>query len=251
MKLFDKIVVFSGGKTGSMTLYNTFKKYNINSYHIHGCNGIKINPNDTFFEFYDGPYYHPVTVSHNKDLLIISSYREPVSRMISSLFHSYTLFVPEININDSIEINFEKIKNKLFDFMINKYYFELYHPTIQLRDLNFFDIYSRDFDKINGHSIYNFKNVTFIMLRFDKLKEWESIIAKYLNFPNFKIYPDNVTENKVYAKLYRYTLANLVIPVEYAKDLLMADINNLRFFYEEKDVRKIFEKYNVPYPESI
>lgn len=248
---FNTIIILSGGKTGSTTLYNTFKKINVNTHHSHSCCNVTRNSVNTIFELFNGSKHHNVIIPNNKTVLIINSYREPVSRMISSLFENYSFHIPGMNLNDPVQTNFEKIKNKLYEYFENKSYYEMYHPMTQFKNYNFFDIFSQQFDKNIGSSVYKFNNVTLLLLRFDKINEWQNIISKSFNWTYFRLYPVNISNSKVYAKLYRYTLANLVIPSQYIKDLLMADMDNLKFYYNEQDLQKIFQKYNIPYPESI
>jgi hypothetical protein len=177
------VYVYCSGKSGSSTLTKTFIKNGYNTLHVHNSLDFKIhniesklNPN--LFELIEN------SMKNNNNVYIIDVYRNPIERKISSFFQNY-------NINNNNNIDY--ITNEIDNFIYNGENYYSMHEIFNYFKLQNFDF----FDFKNQYNILQYKNVTFIKLRFEDINYWGDILTKIFKKP-ITIYNDNLSENKKY-----------------------------------------------------
>jgi len=245
---YEEIFILSGGKTGSKTLEESFKKLFapirsatsliptipvIPVIHIHQ---MKHNPRLL------------QSISEGKRILIVNSYRLPFSRHVSSFFQNLRKhmnqsrmdireFIKKDSSQDYYSYNLLKdVRNKM-DKM-NKYmnrgdFFASNHSFLE--DLPFplpeFDKEARfTFCKrVNGLPI------DILMLRYDALHEWESQIQKI--FAAFVLVSHNVSSLKPYAGLYQLFLQNYRFPETARKQLWELEKARIEFYYTKEEMQ--------------
>jgi hypothetical protein len=241
---YEEIFILSGGKTGSKTLEESFKKLfapvpgNIPYYpritHMHR---VKHNPRLLR------------SISEGKRRLIVNSYRLPFSRHVSPFFQnlkhhmnqSRRMDIRELIKKDSSQDYYsynpvKDVKNKMDKmnkYMNQGYFFASNHSFLE--DLPFplpeFDKHAKfTFEKrIHGLSI------DVLMLRYDALHEWESQIQTI--FPSFVLVSHNVSSLKPYAGLYQYFLQNYTFPETARKQLWELEKARIEFYYTKEEIQ--------------
>ena len=204
---FD-VYIYCSGKSGGSTLHKTFKMNEYNSLHIHS----KLNYEQS--ELYlknNKPIYELIehSMKSNKCVYIIDSYRNPIERKISSFFHQ--------NLNKNC-IDIDILNTQLDEEMIK---LENYHSMNEL--LNHFNIHNfESFDFENKFNILKHKNLTFIKLRFEDIKEWEYILSQIFK-KKIVIYNDNLSESKSYFDIYNIIKTTYIIPKNIIDIIIMFD----------------------------
>lgn len=212
---YEIIYVMSGGKTGSQTLTSSFSRLHSVTIHTHDSSEA----------------IHSTRLG--KKILIVNSYREPISRHISSFLFTLNKTNKRYLMNDTGNLNIVKgileCKLQFGDF------FENYHPLKDFLDY---------FDKpliFNREQKWHFqKNIVgaadCLMLRFDQINNWENQIRTI--FPRFRIIPNNLTDTKSYSRFYKYFKSNYR-PSDLLLSTLAKDHDLLTIYYEKSDMMKI------------
>lgn len=192
--MYTTILVCSGGKTGSSTLYESIKHYTTRypDIAVFGATLTDRHTNETASRLME-------VATTEKRLLILTSYREPIGRMISSFFQNLEQHLPDLDTEkDDFETMVLKCTNRLdnyFDFQsLTQNYFETYHPMG----------YPPEF--IKDYLLLESPNVDIMWLRFDNIHLWKEQIRTVL--PTFDIVCSNVSAQKSYSTLYTYIKNN-------------------------------------------
>jgi hypothetical protein len=180
---YREIHILSGRKTASTTLSKSFTA---------------LFPNVPVF------HYHIITgelelaLKQKKKILIVNSYREPISRHVSSFFHYLDAHVPEIYTSPvkSVEQTFPLIEKKMDALLQRREYNELFHPFVDL------PLPTLWFDPVQKYSFYSHDHMDILLLRFDAIDEWQAQIGNH--FPDFRLVTSNRTENKIHGNHYKY-----------------------------------------------
>jgi len=229
-----KFFIIAGGKTGSSTLSASF----INGLHSHGtCELWCVYPylrsqNITLKDLIDYSYY-----KQKKKPLLISTYREPLSRTISSFFENINTYVDLRKINNLGLMELIYFFNK--NYLLN---LENYHPFLDVNDFGNLNILNTPFDKNKGYQYYENDKVRALILRFDKINEWDTIIKTHLddierNYYNFRI--DNLSKNKWYYNLYCQFQQNYFVKSDTLDQKFKLHENLMNYFYNSTDIQTI------------
>jgi len=220
-----KYFVISGGKTGSTTLHRSIK----HSFHSHGDHSI--------WHRYPQLKQHGIKmidfVLHTKNRLkkkplVVSSFREPISRTISSYF------------NNHVSPNDKNVNALIQRFITNEFIsLENYYPML---DTDIFGKLPDTFPADKGYLYYETEHTRVLLLRFDFINQWPNIIPQFLDHPSeFTFTPDNVSSKKWYSNLYTQFKLKLRIP----RDLLDYKFRSAEFlctyFYTQEEYEKIKE----------
>lgn len=227
-----EVLVYCGAKTGSSTLRKSFREINHNTFHMHI---------DYLKDLFPIPKLISLKSKDNK-LLIVSSYREPVSRHISSYFHAEKLLTEDLDflIKDFID----KITNNFVNQQKNRPY-EAYHPHLENDRKNFdnINIFEKPFNRERGFQVYESDKVKIIMLRFDKINNWEEIIKENTKYKNFVLIPSNLTSEKKSYQLYQKFCNEIVIPRDVLDIMYKFDQDNMNYFYTPQEQEQIKKRW--------
>jgi hypothetical protein len=210
------IIVYCGGKCGSSTLHNTFKKNGYKSFKIHNnnyfqylCNNFKKDINKTIYDVID------FNVNQCKPIYIIDSYRTPIERKISSFFQ---------NIDNHISNYNKKTTEDIISIFNEKFLYELedYHSIDEVMQHYGLDKFT-EFDFKNKYNIVKKDNIIFIKIRFNDINEWSEILNKIFN-KKINLHNDNLTITKPINKLYNEFKENYRLPEKYFNKYLINDI---------------------------
>ena len=176
------VYVYCCAKSGSSTLTYTMNKNGYKAFHVHHIQHyqsqcIESKKNSNLFDIIEQ------SMINNTNIYIIDSYRTPVERKISSFFQNYQENKYSIDyiinqIDKQICFSEEYVSiNEIFD------YFKIPH----------FD----SFNFVQKYNLLKYKNITFIKLRFEDIKDWNKILSFIFKKP-ITMYNDNLSENKKY-----------------------------------------------------
>lgn len=230
-----EILIYSGGKTASSTLYYSFKNINPQTFHTHRDKFTKkqLKLDITI----DGI----INANRNKKLLIVSCYREPISRHLSVVFEMGVYYFGLKDIKEINNLDDNTIINKFYEVLEMGYM--NYHPHSDETLNKYVYIFKYQFNKEEGYQIYETPLFKWIYLRFDKINNFEKIIQEYTEYKNFKILEQNISTSKVYGDKYKNIKKNLKIPVQLLDFYLDRDLKNLQYFYTDEEIQKIKEEW--------
>ena len=94
---------------------------------------------------------------------------------------------------------------------------------------------SFDFEK--RYNIAEYDNIVYIKIRFNDINDWNKILSEIFN-REITIYPDNLTENKQVAELYKKFKEQYKVP----KDYLVNHLPNDKMFkiYNTDEEQKLY-----------
>lgn len=171
------IIIYCGGKCGSSTLSSTL-------------NGLHIHSNVTLREVYPELNFNSVKdlIESQDECYVIDSFRDPIERLLSSLFQ---------NIIQHIGEDYISIDNKIINyFLIKNYKMEDFHPLDEeypiLRDIPF----------TSKYILHKENNKNFIKLRFKDIDHWDEYLTEIFG-KAITLISDNLSETKEYADKYK------------------------------------------------
>lgn len=232
-----RIIIYSGGKTGSTTLYKSFiKLYPVGA--VLHCHNNHTRPYN-LIDIYNTPRHN--IPPHQRSLHIISSYREPITRNLSSFFqniHKHTNMTTQqlqtLLIPDLVKLYVDKLTLKPF---------ENYHPHhpngndfSTIDNINIMSIPSQFISHNSTFQIYQGTHsfIRIVMLVFNHIDKWQQILQTHVN-KKFILYPSNITHDKdigtLYSSVKSYIQQNtLVIPKHVTDKLIELDKKHLIYF---------------------
>jgi hypothetical protein len=194
------VYVYCSGKSGSMTLYQTFLKNGFYPLHVHGFSYFLehvpesvLNPN--LFNVIEQ------SMENNEQIYIIDSYRTPVERKISSFFQNY-----HGNMSDSKE-NIESVFQQLDDKIVDLENYDAINEIMSYFKLPLFSVF--DFNK--RYNLLQHKNITFIKLLFSDIKHWDTILSEIFG-KKIVLESENFSDDKQYKHLYNIVKESYHIP---------------------------------------
>ncbi len=226
------VLVYSGTKTGSMSLYASFKEIDNGTLGIHY--DYSLNNLYQISDIIQAPREEP--------LLIITSYRDPISRIISQYFQRTEAQIDQLSqlntniIDDVIAYIRRVIDTELVD---------AWHPFLENNKRNYggVNIYDKPFNREEGYQIYETPIVKIIILMFDRIAEWEEIIRRQTQYSEFKLITVNQTNQKSISNLYTQVCNEIAIPMSILDELFEKEKDNINYFYDSDDIIKLKEKW--------
>jgi len=185
-----KYIIFSMPKTGSTTLFYSFSNHGI-CLHFHSI--IELLYKDLRFIRFTIKDIITFLELHNEKIYIISSYRNPIDRIISHIYHDIGANIRDTSsINNIIDYNF--ICNNSYNQPFNVYYINILKNEF---DIDFYKL--NNYNKEFGYGIYNYtEKIIFIFTHLEDFDKFSQNIPKLLNLENFKINEINNNINPEY-----------------------------------------------------
>lgn len=202
--MYDTII-YCGGKSGSTTLAVTFQHHGYKVLHIH---------NEEYYNKYNHkheniPLFNLVDQCRSKQrIAVIDVYRLPIERKISSFFYNLKQHVPDYK-NKTIEELIELFNSNWL------YSLEEYESINEIMDHYNVPRFTY-FNFVNRYNIKIQKNMIFIKLHFNDVKQWDKILSKITN-RKIMIQKSNLSENKEYHQIYSEFKKQYKLPKEYLK----------------------------------
>lgn len=261
--MHNSITIFQNTKVGSTSIVEGLINAGIVAQHPHTLRYIPWLMDKRKKEIYD---YMINYCKYNKKTKIITLVREPISRDLSLLFQSikylYCMdnnftqksndcFLDRIRKNMEYYINFkesdwsryDRIDTTFISYQASTHYgcqFDWYDR--ELKEIFEIDIFKYPFDKDKGYTIIKKENIEVLVMKFEKLKELEHIIADFTDALNFRLPQANNGKLKSYALLYEEVKNNLIIPKSVI-NLYYENNPRMDHFYTEQEKQKFLKKW--------
>jgi hypothetical protein len=227
--LIYNIFVYCGGKCGSTTLNETFRKNNYSSLHVHSNEHYQLSykTRNTIFDVINS------SSINFENIYIIDSYRTPIERKISSFFQNINSHLPNYNdltINQMIAF----FNVNLIDTI------EKYHSIDEVLKYYNFPL----FTKFNFEQKYNITkrdNKIFIKLLFKDIHNWDIILSKIFQ-KDIIMHNENLTKDKPINDLYEEFKKNYKVPKIYIENILKNDID-FKIYNTEKEQEEYIAKW--------
>jgi hypothetical protein len=183
--------------------------------HCHVLANIGMEPNDFI------PSLSHYSTTHRDKLKIISVFREPIERHISSFFQwhgSKPLDRREVERETDTLIGKKSIHE-----LQRRFITEIDSGTLvgieesldHICDLLGIDILDLEYSENSGLGVFEHRLCCLYLLRFDQLiQDFEGVLARVLATPGATIAPENLSSNKWYRGIYRDFRESLTLPFE-------------------------------------
>tara|TARA_Y100000768_G_scaffold337593_1_gene279829 strand:- start:1014 stop:1727 length:714 start_codon:yes stop_codon:yes gene_type:complete len=230
---FDNVLIYQFGKVASSTLRDTFSQYiETRQTHYFNKNMLKnktlvINITRNLFDRNISALFECINSKPNKNSFIIPCNGKHIRE-------GCLLYTEKRNIND-IAMFFRNINiNKLLKIRYTKWY-SYFNEQLNI------DIFSDEFDFEKKYAIYETPNITTIILRFEDISEWNTILGNIFT-NNIKFKNSNLTSNKPVYNLYN----NFKKKYKYSKEeiTLIKNIDFMKKFYTNEEIDNFIKKYN-------
>lgn len=240
-------IIYSGGKTGGSTLFNSFgnvlsplfakSRCNEHLLHIHWDGALRQG-----FKISD-----IINCPRKKKLLMITSFREPIARYISAFFQNISYHVGK-PFDEILKMDVNALMSEFIRKIRPGFIGERIHPFLEndKKNMDNVNIYRKPFDKNKKFQIYETHKVKIIMLLFDNINNWEKIIQENTEYLNFKLLPANLTSEKVIYNLYSNFCKQIVIPHDILDEIFSIEKDNLEYFYTQNEIDQIKKKWYRP-----
>jgi hypothetical protein len=247
----DPVIVYSVGKVGSSSIVNTMRKHGVHEVQPHS---LQMSRRGSYFVLPQFTYAEKVYfrfkswllrcktalylfAQSQKEIKIISLYREPISRNISAFFEQYQyVLAKDINDYETEDLinEFWKHANHdapliWFDEEINKTF-----------NINVFDY---PFDKHKGYIVIKKGNVKLLLLTMEKMNDLEHEIGDFLNIDDFKLAKTNRAEKKAYSAVYKDFKNDLIIDSAYMDKLY--ESKSVKYFYTAEKIASFKQKWTL------
>ena len=236
-----RVIVYSGGKSGSTSLYEGLRT-------LVGKLCIQVHSNAAFKLIYRSArtlnQLIADSASSSAPLYIISAYREPIGRHISSFFH---------NISQHTKLPLDRVLQMSTEQLLPYFLaclemgIEDYHPHTEDKNVGGFgdiNIYMTPFDKHKGAQVYSSpRGLVVVMLRFDRIDEWQTIIRNDTPFGDFVMPSSNQAKSKATAELQQRFLQEFKVPKTLLAKAFDRDKRNLEYFMTADEIQEIQTKW--------
>jgi hypothetical protein len=241
------IVINGSGKTGTTSLYKSFNSLNISVQHSH--NLFEANELGPGFSKNKCTYEEINKLLLQKDkqikFILIDSFRDPIERKISSFFQNIInnqnyKFIDIDHVLDTYKNQGIQPFIELFNKNIN---IENYQSCLQWEKAFNFNIFQYAFDKKEKYMYIENNNINFLLLRFDDINNWNTIIKNKLNIPKFKLVKNNVSENKWYHHIYKDFKTHYRVPINLFEKIFKEQEKLLNYFYTSVEIEEFKKKW--------
>jgi hypothetical protein len=162
---------------------------------------------------------------NNSEIFIIDVYRQPIERNMSYFFHIIQDILPDFN---------DKTIDELIHFFNTDMYFQYGKSIDEIINYYNINLYEKPFDHDKMYLEYKFENINFIILHFDYINNWETIL-EYIFKRRIDLSNSNSGEQKTYSQIYKdyknnYRIPNIIL--EFIK-------NEFNFnYFNNEDMKK-------------
>ncbi len=237
------VLIYTMGKVGSSTVYNSLKKKNLYSKIFH-AHFLSANWLENILPKSDKLFHNNIKIGTdilnfikehpNYRIKVITLVREPIMRSVSDLFQNWKHLY-----NDIEQIDKEKLKNHLeqlnHDYTLNWF-------DTEFKEFLNIDLYDLPFNREKGYEIYKFKDIDILCIKLEALTEKGNLAIKEFLNKDIVLEPANKTMDKKGNSHYRYLKENLKIN----KDELLKIYNSkyVTHFYSQEEIKGFIAKWS-------
>lgn len=228
------------GKVGSSTIKNSLKHLGVPTLHIHRYYFDSFETNEGLLALlrkikmrFLYNYY-----IKNKNAKVITLFRDPLSRNISSFFQNLNFYFKR---NQLINLDFNMLRDKF-----NK--LERIHKTpndwffSEFLKKTGIDILKHQFDKNKGYIVIKHKKVEYFICTLESLNSLECVIADFIRNKDFRL----INENEGHAKWYSNLYNEFKIRYSPSKEMIEAlyHCKTTNYFYDKDSINNFKAKWN-------
>jgi glycosyltransferase involved in cell wall biosynthesis len=173
-----------------------------------------------------------------QSVCLASSYREPLSRLISDVFQQIERDINKRGILRIEEVTHELGHEKLLQTC--KHALRQGHSLEEV-DENFFDKY--EFDHETKSCYVHLDSCQILVVCLEHADQWQSAFERHLGFHGIEIQHVNRAEDKNIATLYREFKQQLVLPRDVIEHVYFGDHAQqraIRWFYTEEEIERFY-----------
>ena len=250
-----EILIYSPGKTGTVSLYHSIGTYCANAFSWDGyqkkllhnhknaalLTTIKIVSPDITHSFLEKRQIIKDLIEYKRrlgqQLIIVSSFREPVSRAISNVFQQVDKQVFVDGSKDIEDFDFNECE-KMFWHLSG---FENFRHPIEEFDPGFFD--REKFDKEKKCLLVERGHYKILVVCLEHSDKWGEILESELGFSGIDIQTHNKAKTKGVSQHYSEFKRNLSIPKSLIKRIYYKSsyVNYLNWFYTKEEVDQFYK----------
>jgi len=247
----DPVIVYQMGKVASTAIVDAIhaSRPELPVYHVHFLTDegmtdalsrlrrIKKRFNANFWCLYESEYVlrNVLTVAADRRLKIVTLFREPVARTISSFFYNIKQHIADferIRIDDASFVPTIE-KRYLEDFMEHDYSINWFDN--ELKRTFGVDVYQHKFDYDKGYTVIRGVSVDVLVLKLERLKDCARIaFSEFLDIPELDLSRANTSEDQSYHEYYRKFVNEVKLPGTYLDK--MYGSKYMRHFYSSEEI---------------
>jgi hypothetical protein len=251
----DPIIIYQPGKVGSSTLLDSlqYSLYWAAIYHAHHLNDLEQMEADIKARYshsqkplrklgIDWDLRRKIDKYPNQKWSVINLTREPVARIISTVFQMLDVIFP--GWKEKYQAG-ELDLHQMQDIIVNRYVIGPgsgdWYDT-QLKPVFDIDVYAQPFPHPQGHEIYYGKNNSrLLVIRLEDLNRvGQTVLSDFLNLNEFQLVQANISEQKEYSDLYR-EFKKLPLPASYLEKMYSSKY--ARHFYTDEELHGFYQKW--------
>jgi len=232
-------LVYSRGKTGTTTVYNSLLNHCSKIFQIHTLNKKIIDERLRKLKELKSPYpssiigskYLSSRIGSFDSVNIITVVRDPISIEISSYFQNKVKF----------DFSF-KSQDELINYLRNRNFEDGTWFDNEIKEVIGIDVFNKEFDKKTGYSVIENDNIRVLVLKLERINDvGESALSEFTS-KKIHLVKSNVAKEKKYVDEYLATKKNFTVP----KEILDYVYNSkyVRHFYTDKEIEKFKVKWS-------
>lgn len=237
------ILVYTGGKVGSSSVYHSLKDQFpfLSVYHVHFLT-------EEWLKYFEETQKWTSNIRAAKDvrqaiknkpkIKIITLVREPVSREISNVFQNWqTIF--ELENYDDLTDNHVKGFLEANEFNQTEHWFQT-----EFKVFTGYNILDKPFDKSKGYSIFNKGELDVLCIKLESLNDVFTIAMKsFLGIEVKKMEIKNVSNNKSSAVQFNRIKKGFSLPEHRLEYIYSKEFVN--HFYTENEIMNFKERWSI------
>jgi len=254
----DPVIVYQMGKVASTAIVEAIHagRPDLPVYHVHFLTDegvadalsrlrrFKKSFNANFWCLYESDYVlrNVLTLPADRRLKIVTLFREPVARTISSFFYNIKQYMPDFDRTPMGDASLMQTLEKCYleDFIEHDYSLNWFDN--ELKRTFGVDVYQRKFDPDKGYAIIKDVSVDVLVLKLERLKDCARIaFREFLDIPEFDLSRANTSEDQPYHEYYRKFIDEVKLPGRYLEK--MYDSRYMRHFYSCQEIAAYREKW--------
>lgn len=244
----NAIWVYTTGKVGSTTLWQSIKEAGIPSVIVHELEKERLELGVS--QCLDGKKWERMQCFGKYDLFleqlkkqerirIITMVREPIARDISRYFQGFRIPYPIWG--DQTNDLYDDFIRMTEGFLKNDDQFEWFNK--ELKAVFDMDVYDYSFDQENGYTIIEKNNISVLVLKLEKLDNLEPVVRNFLQAEDFELINGNENTSKPYQYMYKEFKRNIKLPQSYINRYYKGN-PYMDHFYSKEEQERFLQKWH-------
>jgi len=207
-KNYLNAIIVSEKGTGAINLFKSFEKIEKNCVRL-TCYDLECSiKNKKIKEYLIENKYSFVNYcaeKSNENILIVQIIRDPIEQKISEFFHNIKSYMNDNSYKNIVDVFNEKIPNL---------------PGLsEISIVPEKNIYQIPFNKEEKYGLYIDGKITYLILRYDNISNWNSIIRQIKGFENFIMIKEDYEWNSENDEIYEKFARNYLINEDYLESI--------------------------------